>query len=145
MKRKRLSPGCLLCVIGLVVTVGCKEPKNSGSGIIGKTTNEVEEFDPNAGAEISDGKMKPTNPLNPAGALNAYGPAVEKIAAMGIDRAITLFHAEHGRYPRDYDEFMKKIIRRYNYELPVLPAKKRYQYDVENHKLVIVEAEEQTE
>jgi hypothetical protein len=35
---------------------------------------------------------------------------------------------------------MEKIIKANNIQLPVLPGNKIYQYDVENHKLVVVEA-----
>ena len=39
---------------------------------------------------------------------------------------------------------MEKIIKRHKIELPVLPGKRQYQYDVENHELIVVE-KEQTE
>ena len=59
---------------------------------------------------------------------------------MGIDHAVRIFHATEGRYPKDYDEFMQKVIKANNINLPVLPGGAKYQYDVENHKLVVVNA-----
>ena len=35
---------------------------------------------------------------------------------------------------------MEKIIKANRIELPVLPGSKKYQYDVENHKLVVIDA-----
>ena len=45
-----------------------------------------------------------------------------------------------GHFPKDYDEFMTQIIKANNIQLPVLPGGKQYQYDVENHRLVVVDA-----
>ena len=144
--------GMLVLAVGLtssLLLVGCKPPakqqpepekETSKSGIFGKTTQEIGEYDPDAGLEVSDGKMKEPSPLNPLGALNAYKPAIEKISRMKILQAVNLFQAEFGRYPRDYDEFMEKIIKRNGIKLPVLPGDWQYQYDVANHELLIVKA-----
>jgi hypothetical protein len=72
--------------------------------------------------------------------LSAYGPMLEKISTSYIEAALNLFKANEDRYPNDYDEFMEKIIKDNRIQLPVLPGGKRYQYDVENHKLVVVDA-----
>lgn len=48
----------------------------------------------------------------------------------------------HERYPKDHEEFMTQIIKANNINLPVLPGGRKYQYDVENHELVIIEAPE---
>lgn len=116
--------------------------EKSSSGIIGKTTQEIQEYDASRGEKVSDGAMKTPSPLNPLGAMNAYGPTAEKISKMGIKRAIDLFYAEHGRYPKDFDEFMSKIIKANNLELPVLPGGAEYRYDVENHELIIVKPDD---
>ena len=116
------------------------QKETSKTGIFGKTTQEIGEYDPEAGAEVSDGKMKEPHPLNPLGPLNAYKPAIEKISRMQIQQAVNLFQAEFGRFPKDYDEFMEKIIKRNGIKLPVLPGDWQYQYDVANHELLIVKA-----
>ena len=134
------------------VFLGCTGPKQesdntsdskkSSSGVIGKTTQEIQEYDASRGENVSDGTMKTPSPLNPLGAMNAYGPTVEKISKMGIKRAVDLFYAEHGRYPKDFDEFMSKIIKANNIELPVLPGGAEYRYDVENHELIVVKPDD---
>ncbi len=132
-----------LCLV--VLTGGCmkstadkSEDGESKSGIIGKETQDIGEFDPNANANVSDGKMKTPHPLNPLGAMNAYGPLVEKLAGLNIDHALSLYQAEHGRYPKTHKEFMDKVIKRNGIKLPKLPGGAQYQYDVANHKLVVV-------
>ena len=59
---------------------------------------------------------------------------------MYIDHALDLFNATEGRYPKDYNEFMKRIIKENNIKLPVLPGGAKYAYDVKNHKLQVVRA-----
>ena len=56
-----------------------------------------------------------------------------------MHRKMQLFQAEKGRFPKDHEEFMTEIIKKYNIQLPVLPGNKKYQYDVQNHKLIIVD------
>lgn len=102
-----------------------------------KFTNKIEKFDPAAGRKVSDSKGTYSNPIT--GALEMYGPTLERISKMEIDRAVQFFHAENGRYPNDYEEFMTRIIKANHIKLPVLPGKMEYQYDEENHKLVVVE------
>ena len=128
----------------LVLTVaGCgmksidEQTKKSPNSIIGKTTQNVGAFDPNAGAKVSDSKIHATDPITAP--TSAYGPMVEQISKLYIDQAIQHFEVNEGRYPKDLDEFMEKIIRPNNIKLPVLPGGKQYQYDVENHKLVVVD------
>jgi hypothetical protein len=106
-------------------------------GIIGKKTQEVGEFDPKAGKAVSDSKIRATDPFTAP--LSAYGPALERISKSHIEHAVNLYHATHERYPRDHDEFMRDIIKANNIQLPVLPGDKKYEYDVENHKLVVVD------
>lgn len=67
------------------------------------------EFDPNAGKEVVKPDVKMTNPIT--GPLEAYGPLVQQVAALGIDHAVNLFYATEGRYPNSYDEFMTRIIK----------------------------------
>ena len=74
------------------------------------------------------------------GATSAYGPMLEKISKIEIDANLNIFNANEGRYPKDHEEFMTKIIKEYNVKLPVLPGGKQYQYDVENHRLVVIDA-----
>ena len=105
-----------------------------------KSTDKIGEFDPNAGDEVVKPEVKITNPIT--GPLEAYQPMVQKIAALGIDQAVNLFNASEGRYPNSYDEFMTRIIKENNIHLPVLSPGLEYQYDVENHKLLVIRTAE---
>ena len=130
-------------VLGLMMAVGCVESSskrtddNSGKGIFGKKTQDVGEFDANkANQVVSDQKIHATDPISAP--LSAYGPMVEGISKTQIKSALELFRANEDRYPRDHVEFMERIIKENNIQLPVLPYKGRYMYDVENHELVVV-------
>lgn len=126
-----------------VAVCGCMQSledqtKKSPNSIIGKTTTDVGKFDPNAGNVVSDSKVHVTTP-GLTGA-QAYGPMLEQISKTKIAAALNYFQGENGRYPKDYDEFMEKIIKENKIDLPVLPGGKKYQYDEANHALVVVEA-----
>ncbi|MBI1344699.1 hypothetical protein GC163_00270 [bacterium] len=132
-----------LGLILLVLASGCMQAledqvKKDPNNIVGKKTQDIGEFDPNAGAAVSDSKVEVTNPIT--GPLEAYGPMVERISKTHVEHALNLFNATEGRYPESYDEFMEKIIKANNIQLPVLPGGKKYQYDVPNHQLVVVDA-----
>ena len=104
-----------------------------------KTTDQIGEFDPAAGLETVSDKVVITNPIT--GPLEAYQPLKQKIAGLGIEHAVNLFQAAEGRYPKDHDEFMSRVIKENNMRLPALPSGLSYQYDVQNHKLVVVRAD----
>ena len=116
-----------------------EQAKKSDKSIIGKTNQDVGEFDPNAGKKVSDSKVKVTNPVT-AG-LEAYGPMLEQINKVQVKQAVDLFHASNDRYPKDHAEFMEQIIKANNIRLPVLPGGKNFEYDVEKHELVVVEGD----
>jgi len=137
MPRTLFSLVLALSLCGCMKSLEDQTKKSEGS-IIGKTTQDVGKFDPNADNKVSDSKVTIDNPVT--GALSAYGPMLEQIEKTHIKHAIDLFEATEGRYPKDYDEFMEKIIKANNINLPVLPGGKKYQYDEANHKLVVVEA-----
>ena len=134
----------LTAAILILAAAGCgmksieEQTKKSDSSIIGKKTQNIGEFDPNAGAKVSDSKIHATDPITSG--TSAYGPMLERISKSHIEHAVNLYHATEDRYPKDLDEFMEKIIKPNNIQLPVLPGGKLYQYDVENHKLVVVDA-----
>lgn len=129
----------LLCLFGCMESLD-KQVQKSPNSIIGKKTQDIAEFDPNAGAKVSDSKVKVTDPIT--GPLQAYGPAVEQISKIQVTDALNKFNALEGRYPNSYDEFMTRIIKEWGIKLPVLPGNKKYQYDVENHRLEVVELTE---
>lgn len=136
--------------IGLSVLLvsGClskieDQTKKSPNSIIGKTTQDIGKHDPEAKQEVSDQKIQASDPITAP--LIAYGPITERAAIASITHAVNLYQAEHGRYPKDYDEFMNEIIKKNNIRLPVLPFGAKYQYDEANHQLVVVKAENAAE
>ena len=70
---------------------------------------------------------------------NAYVTIIGRTSIMLIEQAINLYHAEHDRFPKNYDEFMSEIIKPNNIALPLLPYYQKYGYDEKEHKLVILE------
>lgn len=125
----------------LCLLVGCSEglvdrdpdrknPVNPG------TTDEIDEF--RGDAEVVDQEVEITNPIT--GPLEAVEPTRQRIAILEITHAVNLFHALEGRYPKDHDEFMEKVIKANNIRLPQLGTRYSYQYDVENHELLVVKA-----
>lgn len=141
---RRCRASAAVCLIA-AVTSGCFQPapppapkpkaeENSGS-ILKKTTQDIGKYDPAAGREVSDSKIRATNPVT--GALEAYGPMVEQISKMQIDGLLLGYQVEHEKWPT-YEQFMSDIVKQYNVQLPVLPGKMEYQYDEANHKLVVV-------
>ena len=99
-------------------------------------TSDIGEYDPDANKEIVDSSVNVTNPVTYA--LEARESALEQVAELPVMQGVNLFYATEGRYPKDHDEFMTRVIKANNIRLPVLAKGKRYEYDVENHKLMIV-------
>ena len=125
----------------LVMGTGCAdmmEPQTSQSKTSGtlKTTDDIGEFKAEDGKKKVSSKVKITNPV--FGALEAYEPTKQKIGEMAIQHSVDLFNATEGRYPKDHEEFMTKVIKANNIRLPKLGPGKQYQYDVENHALMVV-------
>lgn len=102
-----------------------------------ETTKEVEEF--KGDAEVVDQEIEISNPVT--GALEAFEPSKQRIAILEIKHAVDIFQATEGRYPKDFDEFMQRVVKENNISLPVLGPGFYYQYDVENHELLVVKGE----
>ena len=117
--------------------VVAKRPKKS---IFKQRTQEVGEFDPSSNKQLSDSKVRVTSPL--LAGLEAYGPAAEKVTKLAIEHNLNIYNALHGHYPKDHEEFMREIIKKNNLQLPKLPYGNTYEYDVANHKLVVVKGKQ---
>jgi len=57
------------------------------------------------------------------------------IFTVQIPNAVKTFHAIHGRYPKDYEEFTEEIILENSIQLPELPDDEEYWYDPEAGQL----------
>jgi len=112
------------------------EAKRSKKSIFKQRTQDVGGFDAKAGKQLSDSRIRATSPL--LAGLEAYGPAAEKVAKLAIRHQLDIYNALHGHYPKDHAEFMREIIKKQNLQLPKLPYGNTYEYDVANHKLVVV-------
>jgi hypothetical protein len=136
MTKSAMIPVCLSAVLicGCVESSG-KDEKEPGNSVLHKTTQDIGKFDPNDKGVVSDQKIRATDPVTAP--LSAYGPMVESLAKTQIKSAVETFNAVEGRYPKDHEEFMERIIKENNIKLPVLPYKGRYSYDEVNHELVI--------
>jgi hypothetical protein len=135
-----------LWLVAFLLLAGCADPyaadkpvEKKRENIIGRTTQDIGEFkQDDAEFTVKSDEITGMSPLNPLSPMKAYGPTVQKISKMHIQQALNLFRAEFDRYPADHEEFMTKIIKQNNIELPVLPGDSVYQYDVANHELVVV-------
>ncbi len=148
----------------LFLAVGCEEPrhlpKSNTAGnqeasppannpapvqpreILGKRTQDVRPMEPEikAGAQVAPGKITAKDPITLSG--NAYVVAVNQIAAGNVKHAIDLYQAEHGEYPKTYEEFRDEILKPGKPDgiaLPQLPYYQEYSYDEKEHKLVVLE------
>ncbi len=144
---KYLVAKTLLIACGLLL-FGCTPPesttKKENTGIFGKKTGEIGEYDPNAGEKVSDSQIDQKRLAVPLiGSAAAIGPLMEQSAKLAVTQALNFFNAEHGRYPKDNEEFMEKVMVYYQLDgkLPLLPGGSTYQYDVENHQLVVIKGD----
>lgn len=136
----------------MILMVGCgrptaekfptkeEKPKEKLEPVLGRKTQEVGEFQPGEQKESDLSVKAGSNPIAAYGGGATY--AIAQSAKLGVTHALRMFNALEGRYPKDHEEFMEKIIKANGIQLPVLPGKRRYMYDVEKHELVIVDPEE---
>ena len=68
--------------------------------------------------------------------------AEQQIMFLKVQQALTAFEILNDRYPNSHDEYMEKVIKANNLNLPELPVGQRYEFDTETHELMVVGAEE---
>ena len=115
-----------------------EKPKAKKGSIIGKKTQDITEYDPAAGKVVSEGKYEASLIKSAMGNARAYGSMVENIEVPRITQLLEMHRAVTGEYPKTFQEFMDEIIFKNNHKLTMLPHGSSYQYDVENHKLIVV-------
>ena len=114
--------------------------ENPQEPIIGKTTQDIGEYDPD-NSELVETELEVSQSANPlAAATGSYKFATATISKQAVEKNLQLFYAVHERYPKDHAEFMEEIVKKGDMHFPVLPGARKYQYDVENHVLRVVEA-----
>ncbi len=137
---------CFLLAISVLLS-GCEAKKvtekqvaekTKPEPIIGKKTQDITEYDPTAGKVVSEGKYESSLIKSAMGNARAYGAAVENIEVPRVNQLLEMHRATTGEYPKTFQEFMDEIIIKNNHKLTMLPHGSSYQYDVKNHKLIVV-------
>jgi hypothetical protein len=107
--------------------------------IVGKRTQDIRNADVelNKGAQVATTKITAKDPITLPG--NAYVTIIGRNSMLNIQHAIDLYQATNGAYPKDYNEFMEKIIKENQIALPTLPYYQEYGYDPKEHKLIVLE------
>lgn len=143
-----------------IAPAGCDEPRSMTSAekaaaakakaaepvkskeILGKTTTDIRD----TGAELAKGAVVANNQAEATKSVFApskqYISAIDRVAAMNIQHAVELYRAETGEYPKDYDDFMKNVIKKGQPDeirLPKLPFYQEYSYDAPTHQLIVIE------
>lgn len=108
---------------------------------LGKTTQNVLELSD----ALAQGGVLAETSIKSSGleiASEAYRTQVGKAGSLAVEQRMQFYNAEHGEYPKTYDEFMTLILGKGQPDgllLPMLPYYQEWAYDVENRKLVVVE------
>jgi hypothetical protein len=115
------------------------QPPAQPKPILRRTTQDIRDAETERakGAEPASAKITGQDPITISG--SAYITIIGKTAKIQIDHSVDLWHAEHGRYPKDYDEFMSEIVKKNGIRLPELPYYQKYAYDAANHCLIVLE------
>ncbi len=70
-------------------------------------------------------------------ALSTYVRVQEKMEFLAVDQALTLYKATNGELPKSHDEFMEKVIKANQINLPKLQEGDKYVYDPEKGQLMV--------
>ena len=132
---QNLVGGLLACALFCGCS-GTDQPANPSTLKSPPTTDQIGEFDSNAGLQVVTPEAHVTDPIT--GPLEILKKVRIQLATLQIEHALNLYNATEGTYPKSHEEFMTNIIQANRLVLPQLPANFQYQYDVANHKLVIV-------
>jgi hypothetical protein len=125
------------CALVLILATGCMDPP-APPAPKSNAPPTISEFDSAADKQVIQPKAKVTDPIT--GPLAVLKNVELKLPTLDIEYAVNLFQASEGRYPASLEEFMTRIIQENNIRLPQLAPGQEFQYDVENHKLVIVQS-----
>lgn len=70
-------------------------------------------------------------------ALSTYVRVQEKVEFLQVDQALTLYKATNGELPKSHEEFMEKVIKANQINLPKLQEGDKYVYDPEKGQLMV--------
>lgn len=118
-------------------------PKAVAQGAVEATSEEpsvvgIDDFE--KGKRLRESKYQTSR------ALAVRFTAEQKLILMNKDRALQLYQAEHGEYPASHEEFMEKIIKPNQIQLPELEPGYEYLYKSEDpmnlYKVSVDESDE---
>ena len=152
MKTIRQNNGMMLLatVAGAAVLIGCSGPAAPSAAApppvqtrqtLKKTTQNVLELS----EALKQGGVRAEMSITGQGlevAADAYRTSVGKLPIIAVDQKMNFFQAENDRKPKDYAEFMARIIEPVKPDglmLPMLPYYQEYAYDPEAKGLVVIE------
>lgn len=141
----------LICsaVVAACLVLGCEAPElptdRSAAQSTQASAETVESAQPAPPSEpvefTADSPQKGRRSKAAGGYLGAVGHArfwaEHELIRLNIVKALDLFNATEGRYPKSHEEFMSKIIEPNNIVLPELPEGEEYIYDPEDHLLKV--------
>lgn len=143
-------PSLTLCLALMsLLTLGCQpsvelpdEPSKPAASSESTTAGET---------ETPMERVKADKPVNQdpgagylGGVASGYRHAREQIEDLPVKQAIQFFWASEGRYPKSHEEFMEKVIRANQMQLPAIEEGYRYEYNPEDHVLWKVPIEEES-
>jgi len=145
MNARGLAIPIVIGSLSLALASGCQESlseqgKKDPNFNVNKKTNDIKPFDPQAKQEISDNHAQATDPV--LAPLQLAKPTITKIDLLNLQHTLDIYNATEGHYPQSHEEFMTKVVKAYDVRLAVLPPGWQYAYDVENHTVRIVSAQE---
>ena len=117
----------------LLFCLGCEsgDPQDSADIDTAGFSTNITEFRPGKG-QVIDLDLVASLPE-----AREFGQAVREYS---IDKHIEQYRIDNGSYPADFQSFVDKIIVPNEIAIPDLPPGLSCQYDVTNHRLVIVSA-----
>lgn len=148
MGSRSIFGAALVGLAGMIVA-GCgqakkeppKKPPIQTRETLRKTTQNVLELD----KALADGGVPANMQITGEGLevySDAYRTSVGRTAVMAVEQKMQLHEAEFGSKPKDYAEFMARIIGKDQpdgIQLPMLPYYQEYAYDPEKKVLVVIE------
>lgn len=123
---------------------GCEDPspKKAKTPVTKRKTQDIRD----SSAEQAKGAVaRPIGtgglgaPGGPQTALgSSYGAGVSAASAIEIKSGIEAYYAENFDYPKNHEDFMENVVKKYMIRLAELPGHQKYAYNVEKHVLEIL-------
>ena len=126
----------IFALLLLCIATGCQEPEPPVSNVANDGPPEIERVVAEAGVG-KQGQVigeKEGFLRTPAKALFS---AKQKIAFMSVEHAVNLYEGLEGHKPKTHEEFMEKVVKFNNIQLPELPEGHIYVWDPDKGQLMV--------